>query len=231
MNSDNLPIKLSVGIFKRQGAILPDNLSLAEWKALWTPLRDLGGSVRLIRGDWLNYGATRFASPIEADAEEKLDAGEQEKAHRRRVNKFAASLTTNKEDYRALAYEAWVSRSVPMSRRRKSLTWSHYVEVAALEPKDQGKYLSLAETGNLSAGQLRRELRAKRSTKQESQVGSSGFILGCWVDQGMRHLRVDDVASWDIARADQVRNELERLIKHINAIGAAYLSSHGRAIQ
>lgn len=215
---NQLPLTFTVGKFTRLGAVLPDNLSLSDWKALWQPLRDLGGSVRLIRGDWLNYGASKFAAPIELDADKQLSAEEREKAHRRRVNKFAASLTSNKEDYRALAYEAWVSRSVPIVRRRKTLTWSHYVEVAALEPKDQEKYLNLAETGGLSAGQLRRELRTKRSSKDEPQINPSGFVVGAWVDEGIRNLRLDEIRDWSAPRREQLRRDLTRLAEHLTTL-------------
>ena len=52
-----------------------------------------------------------------------------------------------------------VSEKVPMSRRRKGLSWSHHRAVASLEPPAQKEWLKRAETERLSHHALREELR------------------------------------------------------------------------
>lgn len=49
-------------------------------------------------------------------------------------------------EYATLRQAAWVSRSVQLSSRLDKLTWGHHLEVAALDPKHQSRWL--ANRGN-----------------------------------------------------------------------------------
>jgi len=45
----------------------------------------------------------------------------------------------------------------------------------------------------------------KRSSKDEPQISPSGFVVGAWVDEGIRGLRIDEIRPWSLARRDLTR--------------------------
>ena len=64
-------------------------------------------------------------------------------------------------EYGTLRQAARVSGSVQLCRRLHNLTWAHHQEVAALEPKDQTRWLAKAEKQEWSS----KELRSKAATR------------------------------------------------------------------
>lgn len=75
----------------------------------------------------------------------------------------AAELT--RRDPQTLANIASCVRRVPKSVRSnaENITFSHHMEVKALEPTDQGRWLKTAEEENLSTSRLREYIRAERN--------------------------------------------------------------------
>lgn len=73
-------------------------------------------SARPTCGDWWNYGEHRYGERAAIVAEGTLGYS-----------------------YQTCRDAGWVATSIPMSRRRDSLTWSHHREVAALRPDEQGR--------------------------------------------------------------------------------------------
>jgi hypothetical protein len=71
-----------------------------------------------------------------------------------------------------------VSERVPMSRRRKGLSWSHHRAVAALEGPEQKEWLRRAEQEGLSHHALREELRNGAEPKVYSKCRCCGRPLG-----------------------------------------------------
>ena len=87
-------------------------------------------------GDWINYGTARYGEKY---------------AHAARVTGY---------DKQTLMNMAYVASRFEISRRRETLSWSHHAEVAALPPKDQARWLDLAELERMSVHCLRVELRS-----------------------------------------------------------------------
>jgi hypothetical protein len=73
----------------------------------------------------------------------------------------AASLSGYTEE--TLRNRVWVSRAVPLSRRRDTLTYSAHVEVASLPADDQVEWLDRAEVEELSAHALRRKIQESKA--------------------------------------------------------------------
>jgi hypothetical protein len=198
-----LPIVLGPGRFTRIGALLPADLAEAEWRGMWPKLRAVHSGYKFILGDWLNFGAARYG-PALANARD-LPAAD------RRTGKYARALAAGEEEYQTLANCAWVCRRVPFSRRRETLTFTHHAEVAALEAREQARILDRAEAEGWSAGQLRRELRARAGTFDEPLVSGSGLTMRGWLDEGMRRWQAETVKGWARERKEALRGELGRL--------------------
>lgn len=110
-------------------------------------------------GDWIRYGALRWGEKY----------------------KEAARITG--VEPRTLRNIAYVAGSVELSRRRDNLTWSHHAEVSPLEPAEQEKWLTLAESEGMSVSDLRIELRALRkgvlgrsSSRTDAPTASAGVV-------------------------------------------------------
>lgn len=72
-----------------------------------------------------------------------------------------------------------VAAAVEKSRRRDLLSFSHHFEVAALNPKDQSKWLIRAEKEKWSVVELRRQIRADLSEHgREVTNGPAPAIFG-----------------------------------------------------
>ena len=62
-------------------------------------------------------------------------------------------------NYSTISNAATTAKSVESSRRRELLSFSHHVEVSALKPKDQSRFLKMAEAEKLSVSELRKRIR------------------------------------------------------------------------
>jgi hypothetical protein len=95
-------------------------------------------------GDWLLYGAHRFGG------------------------KFVEAARGVGLEEQTLKNCQWVARSIPQSRRRDSLRWSHHAEVASLPPEEADRWLDLADRDRLSVRALRAQVQeARTATLQE----------------------------------------------------------------
>jgi hypothetical protein len=110
-----------------------------EWAAAGRQLGEITRCNQWWVGDWLCYGSKRWG-------EKYVDAS--------RITGYDVSSLRNM---------AWIaSRFVP-SRRRETLSWSHHVVVAPLEPQFQDEWLEVCISRRLSVADLRVELRRLRS--------------------------------------------------------------------
>jgi hypothetical protein len=82
-------------------------------------------------GDWLRYG--------------EAEHGE----------KYSQALDATDYAYQTLNSARLVAERVEAKRRRKGLTWGHHREVAALEAKEQDKWLAKAEKEGWTVKELR----------------------------------------------------------------------------
>lgn len=134
-NRNELPIALNQCELSRTAAQFRDNLTFAEWQEAGKKLCRVSAACLWWIGDWINYGRNKYGE------------------------KYAAALEIVDYDYQTLRNASWVAGSVELSRRRDNLTWSHHLEVAALKPKEQKKWLEKAEAEKWSVSDLRRAIR------------------------------------------------------------------------
>jgi hypothetical protein len=80
---------------------LSETMSYAEWASAGRQLARLSHGVAWALGDWLIYGQARYGS------------------------RYRDALAATQLDYQTLRNYAWVSRSVPLSRRRDTLSFQH----------------------------------------------------------------------------------------------------------
>lgn len=113
-------------------------LDMRAWVAQGSRLGSIGRSVGWWIGDWLRYGNARFGE------------------------RYTRAAKITGYDPQTLMNMAYTASRVEISRRRENLSWSHHVEVAALEPADQERWLERAEQERLSVHSLREELRRER---------------------------------------------------------------------
>jgi hypothetical protein len=88
----------------------------------------------------------------------------------------------------------WVAGKVEFVRRRTNLSWNHHKEVAALEPKQQEKWLELAEKHEMSQRRLRHSVKAGRVLTLEeidALSGKGSGIKGLFLENIMTEFSTD----------------------------------------
>jgi hypothetical protein len=113
--------------------------SITEWVVFGRELFERRSAVQWTIGDWLNYGEAR------------QDWGE----------KYDQALGGFEYDYDYLRNMAWVAKSVPSSRRRVTVSWSHHQVVAALPPGEQVAWLEQAEKNKWDRDTFREKVKPK----------------------------------------------------------------------
>ena len=124
------------------GLVMPKNLSFEKWEQIGQTLRRIEGSRLWWFGDWCNFGERKYGE------------------------KYSQALETGEYAAQSLMNAAWVAERIEISRRRENLTWSHHSEVAALEPKDQDRWLDRAEKEDLTRSELRSLVRSERMGRE-----------------------------------------------------------------
>jgi len=127
------------------GLVFPRRVSFQQWDEIGQTLAKIDGVLMWFIGDWWVYGENAFPN-----------------------DKLATAASLTGFSYKTLYQCNYVSRNVPFSRRLEKLTWSHHLEVASLDAKEQDRWLALAEKHQLSTRALRASIRADRVlTEQE----------------------------------------------------------------
>lgn len=97
--------------------------------------------------------------------------------------------------YSTIANYVSVVRSVQSSRRRENLSWSHHAEVVSLKPREQDRWLKLAEESGWSVETLRskmakatRRLPAPIPAEPEPEVMSGFRCPHCQVELSVDEL-------------------------------------------
>ena len=116
-------------------------LSFAEWVEQGRRLGIIGRSVAWWIGDWLNWGNAAYGE------------------------RYVRAARITGYDAQTLMNMSYVASRFDISRRRENLSWSHHAELAALEPKQQDRWLDRAKDDRLSVRCLRDELRRERLVK------------------------------------------------------------------
>src|SRR4030042_1404573 len=97
------------------GLGMPDDLTFERWEQIGQTLRKIEGARLWWFGDWCNFGERKYGE------------------------KYSQALEASDYEAITLRNAAWVGKSIEMSRRHNNLSWSHHLEVAALESKEQDR--------------------------------------------------------------------------------------------
>lgn len=205
-----LPTEFGRGQFLRTGCVLPENLPFDEWRSMWSRLRTVEGAIQWIQGDWLNFGAEHYKF---TEFDLLRGAANNGNGH---ASKYASLLTFSEDEYQTLRNRAWVARSIPLSRRRDKLNWSHHAEIARLPAPQQTRWLDHAEEHDWSVAELRRQLR-QSSAERIEPILRSGFVLGAWIDEGLRGLRTLRPTDWPPTQHRHAIDQLKRLHSELAA--------------
>jgi len=129
------------------GLVLDDGLSEQQWLDMGTELGAEARASAFRIGDWLLY------------AEEHLDAGVGRDGRYVQAEEKTGLANGTLRNY------AYVCRSVPMSRRRDTLTFGHHQVVASLDFGEQESLLAEATTDGWSVVKLREVVREGQPTE------------------------------------------------------------------
>ena len=130
---------------------LPAGLPFDDWETIGHTLARMEKSVLWWLGDWWRFGEREYG----------------ESAAQAAPTGYALSTIQN---------SAWVADRIPPSRRRETLTFSHFSVVAALEPEAADEMLDLAETEQLSTRKLAQAVRSAKSPPKTRQVPSDAPV-------------------------------------------------------
>jgi hypothetical protein len=122
--------------------MLSDSLSEQDWAHIGRKLLRADQVMQWWIGDWAAFGS-----------------GDERQVGWRKRGALKEFCSANGFDYGNVSNKCWVSKSVHLSLRRESLPWSYYQEVAPLKPKDQIKWINLAQSEDLSVSDLRCGIR------------------------------------------------------------------------
>lgn len=117
---------------------LPDDLTYDRWRGMARPLGLMARASMWWLGEWVNFGERRYGDT------------------------YSQALNDTGLPYSTLSNAARVARAFPDIRRRKSLSWGHHGEVAALPPEQADAFLDAAEQGDWTRAELRTAVREAR---------------------------------------------------------------------
>lgn len=124
-------------------------MGLAEWVVAGRRLGAMGRCGQWGLGDWIRYGNAKFGE------------------------RYATASRITGYDAQTLMNMVYVASRYEISRRRESLSWSHHEAAAALDPKEQDRWLDLAEAQKISVSDLRAELRSARRAAEKAAGNTS----------------------------------------------------------
>lgn len=133
----------------KSGLLFTAKQSFRTWEELGTELFSFADSSTWWIADWLVYGESVFQ------------------------DRYEEAIKRTSLSYQTLRNYSWVARAFPLSRRRQGLSFSHHLEVVALEEPEQDYWLRKAEELGWSRNKLRREVRSSLLMRQ-SELTESG---------------------------------------------------------
>lgn len=134
------------------GLELRPQLPYETWKRIGSHLARVADSSAWCLGDWLVYGISNYP------------------------NRYRTAIELTSLSYKTLRNYAWVATAIPISRRRKVLSFGHHAEVAPLSDAEQNYWLRKAEELRWSRNFLRQQIQtslAERSLGRESAAAAS----------------------------------------------------------
>lgn len=120
----------------KSGLLFTTKQSFSTWEGLGTELFSFADSSTWWIADWLVYGESVFH------------------------DRYEEAIRRTSLSYQTLRNYSWVARAFSLSRRYQALSFSHHLEVVALEQPEQDYWLRKAEELGWSRNKLRREVRS-----------------------------------------------------------------------
>lgn len=126
----------------KSGLLFTAKQSLSMWEQVGNRLFAFADSSTWWIADWLVYGESAFQ------------------------DRYEEAIKQTSLSYQTLRNYTWVARRFPLSRRRPGLSFSHHLEVVALEQPEQDYWLRKAEELSWSRNKLRAEVRGSLLLRQ-----------------------------------------------------------------
>lgn len=126
----------------KSGLLFMSRQTLDMWEQMGNRLFAFADSSTWWIADWLVYGESTFQ------------------------DRYEEAIKQTSLSYQTLRNYTWVARKFPLSRRRPGLSFSHHLEVVALDQPEQDYWLRKAEELGWSRNKLRAEVRASLLTRQ-----------------------------------------------------------------
>lgn len=131
-------------------------------------------------------------------------------------DKFTEAAKITGLDIGTLANYSSVSYCVQKSLRNEKLEWSYHKEISRLEPKDQKKWLGLAEKEGLKVRELRESIRQNKVVRMNQIADQSGVNSGLKTPHGAimqlsmweRHTLNSEKITWSEEAVHQFRAEI-----------------------
>lgn len=130
----------------RVGLQVPVALAFEKWQRVGVQISKVANSSAWCLGDWLVYGQREYR------------------------DRYLHAIAESGLDYQTLRNYAWVARKFELERRRHTLSFQHHVEVSSLAPKEQDRWLDLAEEFHWSRNDLRKNIRTHRQQDGRSDT-------------------------------------------------------------
>ena len=160
------------------GLVIPASTTPEDWRGMGEELGRIVKASQWALGDWARHGKGAYGSTYDELIE---------------ITGLA---------YSTLSTAVWMAEKFPIERRNFNVSYSHYREVAGLNPEDQVELLRIAEPDPLDPENEPRlstsELRVKaRAARQSNGDGKSGL-----------EIYMDDFATTIAHLAGRARNEM-----------------------
>lgn len=133
------------------GLTMTDEVTKDEWMAFFKAIRRITNSIQWIIGDLAAYGKEKFNLDYE-------DIAGISGYRRKTVEEYAS-----------------ISRNVPITIRRETLSFGHHQLVAPMPEHEQISWLAYAEENELSVAKLREAMNTTPSRPDKDPLGAKRF--------------------------------------------------------
>ncbi|MBQ6641595.1 MAG: LmbU family transcriptional regulator [Saccharopolyspora sp.] len=179
-----MPIHPAV-VADSSGLQIVEPVTLEDWRAIGETLATVSSASAWWIGDWLVYGQDAYP------------------------DRYKRAIDRTMLDYQTLRNYSWVARKFAPSRRRKSLSFQHHVEVAGLRPEEQDHWLELSEKFKWSKNALRKQIK-NSSERAAGECADSSFNVQLELNQNR-------VQSWESAAQRSNRSLQSWIVSTLDA--------------
>jgi hypothetical protein len=154
---------------------------LNAWEKVGANLFSFANSSAWWIADWLVYGETAFH------------------------DRYVEAVKRTSLSYQTLRNYTWVARRFPLHRRKHALSFSHHLEVVALEQPQQDYWLRKAEELGWSRNKLRGQVRSSQQL-QQGEVALPRPDGRAELDSGTRGRLQLQFSAEDLAKFERAAN-------------------------